>query len=169
MSKILVVEPYRILQQAIAIALYPENDVQLTDAIPESLNVENFDAAIVDAASLREKDRLSVQALRTVYGWKLPTVWIDGEVPGQAPVGNRVVILKQPISRDGLVAALAECLGLPSVAKREGRAATDREQEPRSSSKETATENKAAATEQPEFIELTDIVEEGPASDRKER
>jgi len=79
MSKILVIEPHRILQQAIAIALYPENDVELKDAIPESLNVKDFDAVIVGAASLEEKSGLGGQGIHTIRVWKLPTIWIEDE------------------------------------------------------------------------------------------
>jgi hypothetical protein len=145
MSKVLVIEPYRILQQAVAIALYPEHDVQLMDIISESLDPKDFDAAIVDAASLREKSGLSAQELQTVYGWKLPMIWIDGEVSGADPRPNKTVILKQPISRKALMAALAECLGETARGKSTGP---------------------TARIEPEKFIELTDVVEEGPESDQ---
>ena len=35
MSKILVVEPYQILQRAIAVSFFPEHEVQITDQLPE--------------------------------------------------------------------------------------------------------------------------------------
>jgi hypothetical protein len=145
MSKVLVIEPYRILQQAVAIALYPEHDVQLMDIISESLDPKDFDAAIVDAASLREKSGLNAQELRTIYGWKLPMIWIDGEASGEGSPPNKIVILKQPISRNALMAALAECLGETTKGKSIGP---------------------TARIEPEKFIELTDVVEEGPAGDK---
>jgi hypothetical protein len=145
MSKVLVIEPYRILQQALAIALYPEHDVQLIDIIPESLDPKDFDAAIMDAASLREKSGLNAQELQTVHGWKLPMIWIDDEASGEESARNKVVILKQPISRKALMAAVAECLGETAKGKSTGP---------------------TARTEPDKFIELTDVVEEGPESDK---
>jgi hypothetical protein len=167
MSKVLVIEPYRILQQALAIALYPEHDVQLMDVISESLDPQDFDVAIVDAASLREKSALNAQELHTVQGWKLPMIRIDGEASGEDPAQNKVVILKQPISRKALMAALAECLGDRSGRKQNG-SVTELEKEPPSLSKETTGKSTGptARTEPDRFIELTDVVEEGPEGDK---
>jgi hypothetical protein len=54
MSKILVVETHRMLQQAIALALFPEHEVKIVSAIPESSELKDFDAVIVDVKSLGE-------------------------------------------------------------------------------------------------------------------
>ena len=165
MSKILVIEPHRILQQAIAIALYPENDVELMDAIPESLNVKDFDAVIVGAASLEEKSGLGGQGIHTIRVWKLPTIWIEDESSGQVPSRDDVVILKQPISREALLTALGKCLRAFG-SKRNG-AVAEREDGPRPS-KEAAKKPASAATESAKFIELVDVVEEGPG-DKKNK
>jgi hypothetical protein len=165
MSKILVIEPHRIMQQAIAIALYPENHVELMDAIPESLNVKDFDAVIVGAASLEEKSGLGDQGIHTIRVWKLPTIWIEDESSGQAPSRDDVVILKQPISRETLLTALGKCLRAPG-SKRNG-AVAEREDGPRRS-KEAAKKPASVATESAKFIELVDVVEEGPG-DKKNK
>ncbi|HZA53267.1 MAG TPA: hypothetical protein VE616_03370, partial [Candidatus Udaeobacter sp.] len=102
-------------------------------------------AAIMDAASLREKSGLNAQELQTVHGWKLPMIWIDDEASGEDSARNKVVILKQPISRKALMAALAECLGETAKGKSTGP---------------------TARTEPDKFIELTEVVEEGPESDK---
>src|SRR5207244_8290979 len=81
--------------------------------IPESLNVKDFDAVIVGAASLEEKSGLGGQGIHTIRVWKLPTIWIEDESSGQAPSRDDVVILKQPISREALLTALGKCLRAP--------------------------------------------------------
>jgi hypothetical protein len=165
MTKIVVIEPHRILQQGIAIALYPENDVQLKNTVPENLASSDFDAAIVDAASLRESNALDAAALRAIQGWKLPTIWIDDQASGQVPYRGQVVTLQRPIGRQALVAALRECLGPASGAK--GNAAlAERSEDRRSSSKGAVQEITSGDAGRTEPIELTDIVEE-PAGDKK--
>jgi DNA-binding NtrC family response regulator len=153
MGKILVIEPQRVLQQAIAMALHSDNDVELTDAIPESLNVKEFDAVIVDAASLRERSGLGAQAVRTIEAWQLPTIWIDDDGSEQAPNRDKFVILKQPVSREALLASLGKCLK-PLEAK---TAAAERE---------TDSTKSATSNEPEKFIDLVDVVEEEPANQK---
>src|SRR5919109_3097295 len=157
MSKILVIEPYRILQQGIAISLYPENDVQLMDGVPENLNSNDFDAAIVDAASLQESNALDAAALRSIQEWKMPTIWIGGDVSGRVSSREKVVTLQRPLGRQALMAALRECLGAASSEKRNA-AAAERNDDRRVPSKRTAKEETSAETAAAEIIELTDVV-----------
>jgi hypothetical protein len=164
MSKILVIEPYRILQQGIAISLYPENDVQLKDTVPENLASSDFDAAIVDAASLRESNALDAAALRAIQGWKLPTIWIEDQASGQVPHRGQDLTLQRPIGRQALMAALRECLGPASGAKANA-ALAERSEGRRNSSKGTVKEITSGGAGRTEPIELTDIVEE-PAGDK---
>ena len=159
MSKILVIEPYRILQQGIAISLYPENDVQLMDVVPENLNSNDFDAAIVDAASLQESNALDAAALRSIQGWKIPTIWIEDDVSGRVSSRAKVVTLQRPLGRQALMAALRECLGAASSEKRNA-AAAERNDDRRVPSKRTAKEETSAETAAAEIIELTDVVEQ---------
>jgi hypothetical protein len=159
MSKILVIEPYRILQQGIAISLYPENDVQLMDGVPENLNSNDFDAAIVDAASLQESNALDAAVLRSIQGWKIPTIWIEGDISGRVPTRGKVVTLQRPLGRQALMAALRECLGAASGEKRNA-ALADRNDDRRVPSKRTAREETSADTAAAEIIELTEVVEQ---------
>jgi hypothetical protein len=68
MSKILVVEPRKILQQAIRLALCPDHEVQLETNLldPKPSTIKNFDLAIIDAAALRDANMLGAQHLRAV-------------------------------------------------------------------------------------------------------
>ncbi len=157
MSKILVIEPHRILQQAIALALFPEHEVKIASAIPESSELKNFDAAIVDMGSLGEPDGAFAQGIRAVQSWKVPTVWVEGASAGQAPKREKLVAINSPIEKEVLLSALAECLGTPLKAKRNDNAAGQ---------SRTKQSQGAAATAagEPGVIDLVEVVEEGPGA-----
>ena len=164
MSKILVIQPHRMLQQAIALSLFPEHEVQMAEAVPESLAAKDFDAVIVDAASLQETRRLAPQTVRAIQNWKVPTIWIEGSEPFQAPQRGKLVLMKRPIAREVLQSSLAECLGISTGAKRNGTASMP-DQDTRGSTTGTANEERdiaSTAAQNAKFIELVDVVEEGP-------
>ena len=118
MSKILVVEAHRMLQQAIALALFPEHEVEIGSAIPESSALKDFDAVIVDVGSIGESDGDFEPAIRAVQSWKVPTVWVQGALNKQTPRREKLVSLNLPIEKEALLSALAECLGTISKEKR---------------------------------------------------
>ncbi len=148
MGRILVIEPSKILQHATVIALFPEYESQMVETIPEAGELQNFDAVVVDAVELREAGALSAQALSVVAKCDTPIVWLDGD-PAQPPEREKLVIVKRPISRAAMRAALAECLGRTSTPRGGGLDAAGEPVGPK------------AATEQ-RVIELVDIVEDGP-------
>jgi hypothetical protein len=78
--------------------------------------------------------------------WKAPIIWVDGDPP-QPPKRDKLVIVKRPVSRKAIRAALAQCLGqdLEPAAGRAGDAAG-----------ENAA---AAAAKKRNVIELVDVVE----------
>jgi hypothetical protein len=117
MSKILVVETHRMLQQAIALALFPEHEVKIVSAIPESSELKDFDAVIVDVGSIGESDGDFEPAIRAVRSWRIPTVWVQSSSHGQTPQREKLVALNPPIEKEVLLSALAECLGIPSREK----------------------------------------------------
>ena len=118
MSKILVVEPHRMLQQAIALALFPEHVVKIASAIPESSELTGFDAVIVDLGPLGEPDGAFAQGVRAVQSWKVPTVWVQGSSHGPTPQCENLIPINTPIEKEVLLSALAECLGTISKEKR---------------------------------------------------
>jgi hypothetical protein len=152
-SKILVIEPERILQQAMAIALY-DHDVELMDAISESLNVKEFEALIVDLGSLRRRSRLGGHGLNTIQSWKLPTIWIDGDDSAAPPGRGEAGILREPVSREELLGALSKCLK-PSALKTEAA-----ELEAGSTRMKEAKFAAGGTSESAKLIELVDVIEE---------
>jgi hypothetical protein len=149
MSTILVIEPRKILQHATAIALFPEYEARMAETISQAEGLKDFDAVIVDAPALRERGALSPQTLSAMEAWKAPMIWIDGDQP-QSPKRDKLVIIKGPVSRAAIRAALAQCLE-PNLPLTPGSAANTNE-------KRTA----AGTPTQRKIIELVDVVEEGP-------
>jgi hypothetical protein len=156
MSTILVIEPRKILQHATAIALFPEYEARMAETISQAEGLTGFDAVIVDAAALRDRGALSPQTISAMEDWKAPMIWIDGDQP-QSPKRDKLVIIKGPVSRSTIRAALAQCLEQKSPLT-PGSAANTNE-------KRTA----AAKATQQRVIELVDVVEEGPTVKRRRR
>ena len=148
MSKILVVEPHRMLQQAIVLALFPEHEAQIASAIPEPSELNDFDAVIVDGASLGDTGKVS----SAVESWKTPTVWVESVPAGQAPRREKLVSIQAPIEKDALLSALAECLGGAAKSKRSETAAK---------SVKAKEGGAASASGEAQLIDLVDVVEEG--------
>jgi hypothetical protein len=77
MSRILVIQPHKMLQHAFSIALFPEHQVEVAETMPDAAALKDVDLVIVDAAALRERDAMAAGELRDVQNWKTPTIWID--------------------------------------------------------------------------------------------
>jgi hypothetical protein len=110
MSKILVVEPYKILQRAIAMSFFPEHEVEVTEQVPEMSPLEprSYDVAIIDAGALREKNTAG-DLSRRLQDWPIPIIWLEENIPTAAPVHDQLVIVRKPIARNDLLAALVRC------------------------------------------------------------
>ena len=150
MSKILVIEPYRMLQQAIALFLVPAHVVQMCETVPESLPANDFDALIVDGAGLREITGLDAKIIDRIQNWRVPILWIDKGESDAAPKGEKVVVASSPLDREALASALARCLGNAVAARENGT--------PKPRDKEAASSGNAAAAEK--VIELVEVVED---------
>jgi hypothetical protein len=173
MSRILVVEPQKILQQAIVLFLFPDHEVEVNENLAETPVVKDFDLAIIDAAALREVNTRGAQWSRTLQGWKIPTIWIEDTSGVQAPSGNQFVVLGRPVERDALRAAIAKCLGVFSTSKRNGTtssSATDETGLLGMTTRETNTADAPQVKGSP-IIDLVDVVEEEPErkKNRKQR
>jgi len=145
------------LQQAIVFSLFPAHEVQVMEAVPESLSASDFDAVIVDAASLQETGGLDGKTINAIQNWKMPVLWIESRESTQAPKRDKLVVVKTPIAKEALASSLAHCLKTPTAAKGNGTA--------RDGGK-TQT-----GTETPAVIELVDVVEDdaGQTMSRTER
>jgi hypothetical protein len=157
MSTILVIQPYKMLQQAFAVALLSDYQVRVQENIPESSAVNNFDAVIVDAASLAERNAGS--ELRAVQSWKVPTVWIaKGDAP-EVPTRENLVIVKRPVHNDSLRKALSECLTPSKVAISKTSPSLARPAAANGSKAKGKEKSVAAASDERQIIELVEVVE----------
>ena len=160
MSKILVVERHRMLQQAFVVALFPEHEVQVFDKIPAVEALAAVDLLIIDAAALGGSDAWSTRDIRAVQSCRVPVVWIDTETPPETAVFTKLVMLAPPLKRDELRAVAAECLrstvAQPSATSKPARTGPVKtkaiEPKPQSSARDNDKE----------FIELVDVFEETP-------
>lgn len=163
MSRILVIEPQRMLQHALVVALAPEHEVQLTGGLDKEFEVSGFDAAIVDLAALQEAGDLSKEALASLQDTRQPMVLIDGVVAVAIAERAGLVRLQAPIGREQLKAALRQCLsGECSAAAAVAKTARPKRAPRTPAPKKPKTEAPIAvvAEPQPGIIELTEIVEE---------
>jgi hypothetical protein len=163
MSRVLVIEPQKILQQAIIFSLFPEHDVELSIDFSEKTTAvdRNFDLVIVDAAALRDKNALGGLWLGSVQNWKVPMIWIqDG---GSPPIlnGGAMVVLQRPLQKHALQLAVIECLSAASTSRPAGPGVPDKGS-PGFSKASTVETGTAIASELParRVIELVEVVEE---------
>jgi hypothetical protein len=110
MSTILFINGYRMLQQAVAVSLFPDHEVRVTDTLPDPAAVGEVEAVIVDAASPEEADGMMARAAEEVLKWNIPVIWIEDPGSSQAPECDRVVVIKTPLQRSALHAAVTESL-----------------------------------------------------------
>jgi hypothetical protein len=157
MSRILVVEPHKMLQQAFVEALFPEHQVQVSEVIPDT--TRDVDIAVIDGAGVRRRELLSAHELEKVHAWKVPLIWIDNEpVANGAPVAN-AIRLSTPIARDELRAAVAQCVretpaAQPGAAPKAARAPA------RATAKIKSADSEPQSAAPKEIIELVDVFDE---------
>ena len=165
MSKILVVARQRMLQQALILSLFPDHEVRSWAGLEESNSpaLRDFDLVIVQAAALRDVNVAENQVLGGIQGGKVPTIWIEEADGQEAPRGKHRVVLKLPIQKETLQAAVASCLissGSKPSTKRSAPA-KDKPGSPRITAKQ-ANIDAAAQPAGSRIIELVDVVDETP-------
>ena len=163
MSKILVVEPYKILQRAIALSFFPEHQVEVTEQVPEMsvLEQRSYDVAIIDAGALREKNTAS-DLNRRLHKWRIPIIWLEENISTTAPVRDNLVVLPKPIARNDLLAALARCQARGSTNPLTGAG-----EKLRNETISADTEIKADSEHRAQIIDLVDVIEEEAAADKR--
>ena len=161
MGKILVIEPGKILQQALRLALCPDHEVQLYPHLFDkgAATVKDYDLAIIDAAGLREANAAGAEVLLAAQTWEIPKIWIDDDERAQSSDRDRLVVLAKPIQKDTLQAAIATCLSAPSAGKQNG-SGRQSAQGATGASGEGAGDS--STTQSPVIIDLVDVVEEPP-------
>jgi hypothetical protein len=166
MSNVLVIQPRRILQHATVIALFPDHEARVVNALPEAALLHECDAVIVDAVALREINALPAPALRSMDAWTVPVVWIDADT-AQAPKCANIAVVKRPVSRDELRTALATCLSRQLMLR--ANAERPPEKGPAGSGKMIRSTTAPAPVSNPAIIELVDAIEEGVPAQTKEK
>ena len=156
MGKILVVEPYKILQRAIALSFFPEHQVEVTEEIPDMSVIEqrSYDVAIIDAGALREKNTAG-DLKRCLHEWRIPIIWLEENNSTAAPVRENLVFLPKPIGRNELLSALSRCQTKGSTIP-----LTDLGEKLRNKTVLAASELKPDPEHTAQIIELVDVVEE---------
>jgi hypothetical protein len=164
MSKILLVEPYKILQRAIAVSFFPEHQVQVTEQVPEmsALEQRTYDVAIIDAGALREKNSAG-DLNRRLQDWPIPIIWLEDTISTVAPVREKLVVLHKPIARNDLQDALARCQAQGSTLLH-----TDPGEKLQNKTALVDPELKPDSKQRAPIIELVDVVEEEVTARRRD-
>ena len=160
MSKILLIQPHKMLQQAIALALFPNHDVHVSETVPASLE-KSFEAVIVDVTALRETSKLSSDSLKIIAGWTTPTIWIGDRESPQTPTRDTLVVMQTPIAKETLYASLAECLGTSIPAKQNGISSVG--DKARNEATDIDSGVSSATRQDTEVIDLVEVVDDEPA------
>ncbi|MBI2360798.1 MAG: hypothetical protein HYV04_18155 [Deltaproteobacteria bacterium] len=169
MGKILLVEPLRILQQAVGLTLYPDHEVHVQENIgaADAPAWTDYELVILDGTALRDLGRLTPELIRAVQAVNTPILWLGEDENHELPRRANLVVIKKPLEREAFHSAVADLLS-PGGAKREGNSAvasTPDAGSHRSLAKKAA---EGPAQESFGFIDLVDVVEpEGSGGQKK--
>lgn len=165
MGKILLIEPYRVLRQAIIFSLFPEHEVEVGESSSASKvgSLKDYDLLIVDGGSLRQRGELTPEFARVIQNCKIPTMWLEDEEPSHPPKREKLLVVKKPIEREAFQSSLDSLLSR-EAAKRERAASHVPMSGKAEPPKEATKKGQVEATQQAtfEFIDLVDVVEEQP-------
>ena len=161
MSKILVIEPYKILRHAFAVALSNVRQVEIVAAFPEAGLVSGADVVIVDGAALRQQNSLTEKRIRIIERRKLPTIWIDFDGETAMPGNDAFRRFKWPVEKDALRKTVTEYLERIDRLSLGDSKTAKAEKAPASTNVESidATSPHLRAGGEKKVIELVDVVE----------
>ncbi|MFQ5682012.1 MAG: hypothetical protein ACE5HC_01960 [Candidatus Binatia bacterium] len=170
MGKILLIEPQKILRQAITLSLHPEHEVEAGDNFvsARSRALEGYDLLIVDGAALRENDQLTAEFSRAIRKCKTPTLWLEDKETSHLPTGGKLIVMKKPIDREVFQSALGRLISSQRVSRKTSRSSAKggtKGEKPEVVHKKK-TEG-ASPQEAFQFIDLVDVVQEQPVSSEK--
>jgi len=168
MSKILVVEPWKMLQQAMAQILIPEHQIRLSAALPlgEDSSLKEYDVVIVDAAALREKNILGSHEVSILLNSGIPTIWIEENDVEIAPKEGKVLVVKRPIERKAIFLAVGKCLELVQAAE-SGENFAQRNADKVAAKSQPEEQKSESVVEGAHLIDLVDVIEEGSTQKNK--
>jgi hypothetical protein len=163
MGKIVLIEPRKVLQQAIALSLFPEHDVQVKETVDAAeINAfHDIDLLVVDAAGLRENEKLSPEINRAIQDSKVPTMWIEEGESNHPPKREKLAVVMKPIDSAAFQSALTILLS-PSSAKKEPQKKAAPAEQKAEKSKGGAKKVARGTAEQSaaDLIDLVEVVEE---------
>lgn len=171
MGKILLIEPQKILRQAIGLALFPDHEVKVEEDIARDIgSSKDYDLLIVDGAALRESNRLTPEAIRVIQSCKTPTLWLEEDPASHTIKRDKLVVLKKPIERETFQSALNGLLPSPAQS-RERSGSLVAAAGKGSAAKAAARKKPGEASDQSafQFIDLVDVVEEEPPSKQRKK
>ncbi|MFQ5539875.1 MAG: hypothetical protein ACE5FB_05695 [Candidatus Binatia bacterium] len=153
MSKILLIEPERILKQAICLFLFPEHEVEESSSrSTDNKTLKEYDLLIVDGSALRDRNHLTPEFTRTVRHSDTPTLWLE-EVDSSLPFKReKLLFVKKPIEREKFKSAI-DSLVSPKAPKKAP---------PGSAGAREGKETMRGRQTELQFIELEDVVSEKP-------
>ncbi len=162
MSRILVIEPYKMLRHAFAVALFERSSGRRCNyhcGGGDIVRPRSSDCRWSGAAGAKLID--APATFDAVQNWKFPIIWIDAGAETQVPGGDRLLHLKWPIDKDALKKAIVECLGRVNGSNGWLILRSRAEQDPRLQRRESRAELKSSrpADGEKKFIELVDVVE----------
>jgi hypothetical protein len=163
MSKILVVEPAKMLQQALVFALASEHEIQVVDQLPEPAALQ-ADIAMIDPAVLIKSDAAAARARATILSWQIPIIWLGSEWPSSERAPAKLVCVKPPFDRESLKKALADIVRSSTKENNDTHAhAPKLKQTPVARQTKAREPRPSSVTESKnDIIELVDVVEEQP-------
>ena len=171
MAQILLVEPYRILQQAIAVSLGRDHQVHVRESLREGEldALKDYDALILDASSLEAKGLLSAELLGDLERCKKPLLWLEDEQSLAAPRIANFTVLKKPLQERELRGAVESLLAAQHQDpdhREAGATSTAHKTSRRGEQKEKKAAR--ADSQQPtlDFIDLVEVVGEPVAENR---
>ena len=166
MGKILLVEPSRILRQAIRLSLFPENEVRVEERITDSKaeSLAEYDLVILDGPELREHGWWSPELDQTIERSGVPVLWLEDEDGVQTSKREKQLILKKPIMKEALQTAVASFFSPSGPEKKQSRRSAPPDDKAQAAGKAEDEEPPAVSSSQEafEFIDLVDAVEEEP-------
>jgi len=142
-------------------ALFPEHELTMLDALPKTVSKE-FDAMIVDIAALRECDSLTGRDLKMLQSFDIPLVLIAADGAAEIAVREKLVRITRPVTKESLQRALADCLS--GAASLRAEIANPAELAIKPKAKARKPKVPARALPAINYIELVDVVEEGDAT-----
>ena len=149
-----------------AVSFFPDHQVEIMEQVPEMSAVEqrSYDVAIIDAGALWEKN-MAGDLNRRLQNWPIPIIWLEENISTSAPVRDNLVVVRKPIARNDLLAALARCQAEgPTIPP------SDADEKLRNKTVSADYELKPNSETRTPIIELVDVVEEEAAAvNRDER